>query len=262
VKRRWLGRLARAGVPLIVVGLWSGSAWTQDPQDQTVQDKVVQLNRAALADVDDLEWDRAKKTLLDALVTAKKGGLDNHPIMARTYVHLGAVYVTGFKNRDKAIQSFRRALEIEPSIKLSGGLATAEVQEVFAAAVERPARVSRLAVPVDGVAEPDLPVNVNALECAFTDATRVDQAVPIRCAVAPGLPVAKVFLVYREPAGRRLTEVEMKKTPKGWFQGRIPERVIYGQSVQFYFEGRNAVGKWIVRNGDEQSPNVIIIVPR
>ena len=54
----------------------------------------------------------------------------------------------------------------------------------------------------------------------------------------------------------------MKRTPKGWFQGRIPERVIYGQSVQFYFEGRNASGKPIVRNGEEQSPNLIVIVKR
>ena len=60
----------------------------------------------------------------------------------------------------------------------------------------------------------------------------------------------------------RFTEVEMKKTPKGWFQGRIPERVIYGSSVQLYFEARNAVGKPIVRNGEEQSPNLILIVKR
>jgi hypothetical protein len=45
-------------------------------------------------------------------------------------------------------------------------------------------------------------------------------------------------------------------------RGRIPERVIYGESVQFYFEGRNAAGKPIVRNGEEQSPNVIPIVRR
>ena len=74
--------------------------------------------------------------------------------------------------------------------------------------------------------------------------------------------MTKVFLLYREPVNQRFTEVEMKRTPKGWFQGRIPERVVYGQSVQFYFEGRNAAGKPIVRNGEEQSPNLIVIVKR
>jgi len=43
---------------------------------------------------------------------------------------------------------------------------------------------------------------------------------------------------------------------------RIPERVIYGQSLQFYFEGRNAAGRPIAWNGDEQSPNLIAILKR
>ena len=70
----------------------------------------------------------------------------------------------------------------------------------------------------------------------YTQRTWVDEAVAVRCALAPGLPVTKVFLFYREPVKQRFTEVEMKRTPKGWFKGRIPERVVYGQSLQFYFE--------------------------
>src|SRR4051794_7024974 len=103
-------------------------------QDQAAIEKLVQMNKKALDDYDTLEWDSAKKTLLDALVAGKKAGLENHPVMARTYVHLGAVYVTGFKNRDKAIQSFSRALEIDPGIQLSKGIATSDVNEAFAAA--------------------------------------------------------------------------------------------------------------------------------
>ena len=102
-------RLALGGVPLIAV-LWSGSGVGTGPG---CPGEGPAAYRAALADVDDLEWDRAKKTLLDALILAKKSGLENDPIMARTYVHLGVVYVTGFKNREKAIQSFSRALEID-----------------------------------------------------------------------------------------------------------------------------------------------------
>ena len=103
---------------------------------------------------------------------------------------------------------------------------------------------------------------MSGLDCPVAEQTRVDQAVPVRCAVSPNLPVTKVFLLYRAPVKQRFTAVEMKRTPKGWFRGRIPERVIYGESVQFYFEGRNAAGKPIVRNGEEQSPNVIPIVRR
>src|SRR4029079_6568776 len=100
-------------------------------QDQAAIEKLVQMNKKALDDYDTLEWDAAKKTLLDALVAGKKAGVENHPVMAWTYVHLGAVYITGFKNRDKAIQSFNRALEIDPAIQLSKGIATSDVMEAF-----------------------------------------------------------------------------------------------------------------------------------
>ena len=100
-------------------------------QDQAAIEKLVQMNKKALDDYDTLEWDVGQEDLLDALVAGKKAGLDNHPVMARTYVHLGAVYITGFKNRDKAIQSFNRALEIDPAIQLSKGIATPEVNEAF-----------------------------------------------------------------------------------------------------------------------------------
>ena len=103
-------------------------------QDQATIDKLVQMNKKALDDYDTLEWETAKKTLLDALMAGKKAGLDNHPVMARTYVHLGAVYITGFRNREKAIQSFIRALEIDPGIQLSKGIATSEVNDAFAEA--------------------------------------------------------------------------------------------------------------------------------
>ena len=256
-------RLARAGVPLIVVALWSGSARAQDTALQESVAKVLQLNKAALDDVDLLEWESAKKRLLDALVLAKQSGLDTHPIMARTYVHLGGLYVMGFKNREKAMQCFRRAFAIQPDIRLSRGTASiAEVHDVFEEAAGRTRPERRPTGRGDAFAEPDLPARVSALDCPVAEQTWVDQAVPVRCAVAPGLPVTKVFLLYREPVKRRFTEVEMKKTPKGWFEGRIPERVIYGQSVRFYLEARDAGGKPIVRNGDAQYPNLIVIVQR
>ena len=155
------------------------------------------MNKKALDDYDTLEWDAAKKTLLDALMAGKKAGLDNHPVMARTYVHLGAVYI-GLKNRDKAIQSFARALEIDPAIQLSKGIATSEVNDAFneakrkgggaraAAANRRPRPRSEARGPGHGRRragagaqerrrrastgrrrrrEPDLPVRIQALDC-------------------------------------------------------------------------------------------------
>jgi hypothetical protein len=52
----------------------------------------------------------------------------------------------------------------------------------------------------------------------------------------------------------------MTKTPKGWFQGKIPKKAVVGKSLQFYFEGRNDDGKPVVANGGHDSPNIMLIV--
>jgi len=237
-------RLALAGVPLIiVVALGSGSARAQDEGLQEKIAQAAQMNREAFADIEKGEWEAARKIMLDALELEKKSGLDRHPLMARTYVHLGVVEILGFKDRKKGVRSFRHALEIQPDIRITKRIAiSAELNDAFMEAGGAPERL--------------------ALDCPVAQQARVDEAVPVRCAPDPRFPVTKVFLLYRDPAKRRFTAVEMKGSPEGWFQGRIPERVIYGDSVQFYFEGRNAEGQPIVKNGDQQSPNRIAIVKR
>jgi hypothetical protein len=51
----------------------------------------------------------------------------------------------------------------------------------------------------------------------------------------------------------------MERTPKGWWQGKLPKKAVTGKSVQLYFEGRNAAGKAVVSNGRADSPNLILI---
>jgi hypothetical protein len=273
------------------VGLPAGRAFAQD---EAAVAKLVQMNKKALGDYDTLEWDAAKRTLLDALVAGKKAGLDNHPIMARTYVHLGAVYITGFKDKPKAMQSFARALEIDPTIQLSKGIETAEVSAAFAEAQRKasggaaasgddsagaPSTKRRRHGPVmegdtppadqakrkpssddDDEGEPDLPARITALDCPTPDEAIIDKSLTLRCAVAPSLPVASVYLLYRAPGKDDYTDLIMTKTPKGWLQAKIPKKAVSGKSLQFYFEGRNAAGKPVVANGGSDSPNIVLVV--
>jgi hypothetical protein len=268
--------------------LAAGTASAQE-QQATVE-KLVQMNKKALDDYDTLDWDAAKKTLLDALMTGKKAGLDNHPVMARTYVHLGAVYI-GLKNRDKAIQSFARAIEIDPAIQLSKGIATSEVNDAFNEAKRKgggaagggessqPAAKRRRAPAMEGdeppsprksapVAsqdddgrEPDMPARIQALDCPVPDEAILDKAVTLRCALAPALSqVVKVQLNYREPGGDEYVEVVMTKSPKGWYQGKVPKKAVTGKSLAFYFSGQNAAGKTVVENGSKDSPNIMLLM--
>ena len=284
-------RRARVGMATsiaVAVTLLAGQALAQD---QAAIEKLVQMNKKALDDYDTLEWESAKRTLLDALMAGKKAGLANHAIMARTYVHLGAVYVTGFKDRDKAIQSFIRALEIDPSIQLSRGIATQEVNGAFAEArrqrggggivtppapprppgpvtegEERPAppkkKTQKLSVSDDS-GEKDLPVHITALDCPNEDEAIIDRTATLRCALeqTPVLrQVASVFLIYQEPGKDKYTEVEMTKTARGWYVGKIPKKTVNGKSIRYYFEGRNVEGKTIVTNGEEANPLILLLM--
>jgi hypothetical protein len=296
-------RWALAGAVAAALTLSAGQVRAQD---QAAIERLVQMNKKALDDFDMLEWDSAKRSLLEALVTGKKAGLENHPVMARTYIHLGAVYITGFKDHQKGLQSFVRALEIDPTIKLSKAMATPELNDAFAEAGRQvrsrgasggesapappppappppppptrrrapvmdsdasepapPPRPARRPPPAasaeDDSGEPDLPVRIAALDCPVPDEVPPEKPVVVRCAVAASLPVTKVFLMYREPNKEDFTAVEMERTPKGWFQGKIPKKVVVGKSVQFYFEGRNDKGRPVVSNGRGDSPNLMLI---
>ncbi|MFL5305514.1 MAG: hypothetical protein ACJ8F1_09880 [Polyangia bacterium] len=265
-------------------------------QDQAVIDKLVSMNKKALDDYDTLDWDSAKKRLLDALMTGKKAGLDNHPVMARTYIHLGAVYITGFKDRQKGLQSFGRALDIDPNIQLSKGIESNDVNAAFqeakrshsggggaaaagaaagngkrrgpvmdaegnetASSAPKPAKRT-VASDDDEGNEPDLPVHINALDCPTPDEAIIDKPLLLRCAVAANLPVAAVVLAYRAPGKDGYTDTVMTRSPKGWLQAKIPKKAVTGKSIQFYFEGRNANGKPVVANGGPDSPNIVLLV--
>jgi hypothetical protein len=278
----------------LAFGVLALSASTAFAQDQAAVDKLVQMNKRALDDYDTLDWDAAKRILLDALVAGKKAGLDNHPVMGRTYIHLGAVYITGFKDRQKGLQSFQRALEIDPTIQLSKGIETAEVTATFAEAQRSargggssgggdddnappPPKKKRRGPVMEGDAssddhpkpkkhrpsgdeEPDLPAHVGALDCPEPDEAIIDKPLTVRCVVAPSLPVASVYLMYRAPGGDEYNEVLMTKSPKGWLRAQIPKKAVSGKSIQFYFEGRNAAGKPVVANGGADSPNIVLVV--
>jgi hypothetical protein len=122
---------------------------------------------------------------------------------------------------------------------------------------ESPRKASR---SDDDDGEPDLPAHISALDCPTPDEAIIDKALTLRCAVAPSLPVASVYLLYRAPGKDDYGEIAMTKTPKGWLQAKIPKKAVTGKSIQFYFEGRNADGKPVVANGGSESPNIVLVV--
>ena len=97
--------------------------------------KVTNLNKKALEAYSQQDYDTARDLLKQALEICTSAGLDQHPITARTHVHFGVVAIVGFKQREVGLKQFRKALEIEPDIKLTKSLVTPELQDAFEEAV-------------------------------------------------------------------------------------------------------------------------------
>jgi hypothetical protein len=97
--------------------------------------KVTNLNKKALEAYNQQDYDAARDLLKQALEICSSAGLDQHPITARTHVHFGVVAIVGFKQREVGLKQFRKALEIEPDIKLTKSLVTPELQDAFEEAV-------------------------------------------------------------------------------------------------------------------------------
>jgi hypothetical protein len=164
----------------------------------------------------------------------------------------------GFKDRDKAVEGFSRALAIDPTIKLTPGISTPEMKEVFAKARRAkppPKKKGQTVLTLqDDLEDKDLPVKITALDCPNEDDAIFDRPLTLRCALLPRLTqVAAVFLLYRDPNMERFTEVQTARSRKGWFVGKIPKSAVTGKSLFYYFEGRKA-GRQIRRGVEPEHP--------
>jgi len=132
--RRVLGFLC---VFFMVMALGGAVARGEASGGDPVQ-KVTALNKKALDAYAKGDFDSARALLKEALELCNTAGLATHPIKARTHIHLGIVSIVGFQQRDLGIKHFRKALEIQPEIKLTKSLTTPDLQQAFDEAAGAP----------------------------------------------------------------------------------------------------------------------------
>ncbi len=111
------------------------------------------MNQKAMEDFDALEFDTARKTLIDAVSMLRANGLDETPLAAKTYINLGVLYVAGFKDRSRGIAQFASALKIRPELKLDPAVASPELNEAFGVAQKQAAAARK----VDNAGHPEAP---------------------------------------------------------------------------------------------------------
>jgi hypothetical protein len=176
--------VAAAAVVLAACLAVSGVARAAPSEQETIT-KVVDLNREGIEQYQRKHYDAARKLLKQALELCESAGLERHPAAARTHIHLGIVIIAGYGQREIGSRQFNEALQIDPNITLTAGLATPAVQDLFnealvavsphaappAASAEAPA-----AAQAPGAAETASPEAPPAESAPASDTTAVPQA--------------------------------------------------------------------------------------
>ena len=91
-------RIVRTSVVVALAFCLAQTRAAAQPNDAT--EKITQLNRETLAAVDKREFEKARELLKRALDMCKAAGLEQHPVAARTHIHMGVIIIQGFKNSE------------------------------------------------------------------------------------------------------------------------------------------------------------------
>jgi hypothetical protein len=271
--------MVRVIATVVTLLLTSVQARAQMSPDDAVA-KITQFNKDAVAAYQAKKYEDARKLLKQALDLSDASGLEQHPITARTHIHMGIVIITGFKQRDLGIKQFKKAIEIQSTINLTKALVTPELSDAFAEAKGGPpaATPPSPAAP----AEPTAPTEPPATETpppAAPAATpppeggpevpstglthepvtegKKGSAISITVEVQSDLKFDKLILAYRPEGATEFLGREMKAVAEGRYGAEIPTTATLGASVAYYVEADDTDGNAVAARGSVDGPLVI-----
>jgi tetratricopeptide (TPR) repeat protein len=240
------------------------AAATADDDNPAIE-KITTLNKKALDAYNDLEFEEARKILKQALDLCASAGLDNHPVAARTHIHMGVVLIAA-KQQDLGLKQFRKAIEIQPDIQVTKALANPEILQAFkeagATSAEPPAGGGDQAGPSG--AAPTGPAQLKGMQHRAIGRGVKGKAIPIVVAIGDDVTgYTKVLLEYRPEGVAEFREVEMKKAGNR-YSAEIPASATQGSLVSYYIEADpdNDDAEAIATSGTEDHPyNVSLVAP-
>ena len=242
-------------------------ASAQDPTD-----KITQLNREALAAVDKREFEKARELLKRALDLCKSAGLEQHPVAARTHVHMGVIIIQGFKNPELGKKQFAIALSIDPTIGITKSLSTPDLEEAFAEAKasggvasggEETAPATPPAAPAGGGSRGGQPAtrsdapSASGFSYHTVSEVRQGSSIIVTVTVEESLKFSKLVLAYREQGTSDFLGREMEPVGDGAYRAEIPASATSGSSVAYYMEAQDDDGNPVASRGTDTRPLVI-----
>jgi hypothetical protein len=236
--------------------------------DESLVNKVIELNKKAIARYEVLDMEGAANLLREAIEVCKNGNLERHTVAARTHLHLGVVYVSGLKYRELGLAEFHKALAIDPAMRVTKSLSNPEVQAAFAEAqtVTPLQSTGGRALPFPTGQEPSGtsgPERTSAIIFHPPVALTVrDRPVTVKAQVAPGLGAAKIVLAYRAEHGDEFLARDMVRVEHttSWYRADIPASSTHGNWVVYYIEAQRDDDQVVARSGTAEQPHRITLI--
>jgi hypothetical protein len=245
---------------VVRMGLWSGrvalalalSLWLC-PERAAAQGNPLQiienLNRDAMEAYNALDINKAQGLLEQALQVAMQANVVG-PLLARTQLNLGVVYIGGLGNQDAGLNSFVQAVCIDPNSQLDPLTSTPEVQRAFAAAIDR-ARAGACGGPPPGpgpgpgagpgpggmgpIQPPPPPPPEQALGHVSPPEQLAQTPLPLYVEISPLAPAREIFLFYRGLGMEKYKRVPMYQYQNG-FVYQISCNDVWEPKVSYYIE--------------------------
>jgi hypothetical protein len=252
---------------VFAVCLVAGASRAAIAQDKKVIKKIEDANRSAMEAYDILDFEAAKKYLNGALVDIKRGGLDKHPVAAKTHGNLGIVYF-GIPDTDNALLEFISALEIDPKWTIPKEYKTAEMMKLFDSAKSTVGGSgggdggrggSGGGSGGDGGDGSEVEDDISGLKHALVEESSEGKTILVSAKVGSDLKAKQVVLYYRPEGQEQFTAAPMRKKTNVTWEGSIPAKSTAADSVQYYIEVKAEGGKLMASNGSAGSPNIIEI---
>jgi hypothetical protein len=237
-------------VVAVALTLAAGGAARAEANKDDLAVTVSKLNKKALDEYENLNFEEARKILKDALDFCHEAGLDQHPVTARTNIHLGVVVLTGFKQREAAAKYFRKALEIQPDIKMTKSLANPEIQAAFDEVVASIKNGTVVPPPVK--VAPEAGVSHEPVTRALQG-----QKIPISATLEPSLTPDRVVLWFRG-AGPDFASVDMTEATPGNYTAEIPTTATTGSQVSYFLEVQKG-GQPVAAMGSRSDPLLVTL---
>jgi hypothetical protein len=252
-------RVLRLVAAFLVLGWLTANSARAFADDADAIARVTKMNKKAIEEYENLNFEEARKILKEALDLCASSGLDKHPIKARTHIHLGIVIFAGFKQKELALKQFRKALEIQPDIRLTKSLANPEIQAAFDEALAGGGGDKAEPVSNDKKGGPVSTGESKTLSHDPVTQAPQGSAISITATLDPSAGAEKVVLAYRPDGASDFLGREMKSSGEGKYTAEIPASATAGNLVAYYIEAQGKDGQPIAAKGSVADPITVTL---